>query len=255
MRIGLDLDNTLVCYDHVFALESKRLKMVPETWRGSKQELRNELQSRLDGERLWQTIQGRVYGSAMSQAVMFPGAALFLMRSRQRGNDVFIVSHKTEFGHFDATRTPLRQTALSWMESKGFFEESRFGLVKDNVFFEGTRKEKVVKIASLNLDIFIDDLEEVFGEEGFPPIEKVLFSAKAEGRHHNLHCSNWSHIGQHIFGSMSDAECKLLAQTFCREQIESVSQLPGHGNSRVYRVVTLRYFLCPQNLPRPSHRS
>ena len=201
--------------------------------------MRNELQSHPGGERLWQTLQGRVYGSAMRRAVMFPGVALFLMRSRQRGNDIFIVSHKSEFGHFDPTRTPLRQTALSWMESKGFFEESRFGLVKDNVFFEGTRKEKVVKIASLNLDIFIDDLEEVFGEEGFPPIEKVLFSAKAEGRHHNLHCSNWSHIGQHIFGSMSDAECKLLAQTFCREQIESVSQLPGHGNSRVYRVVTI----------------
>jgi hypothetical protein len=212
--------------------------MMPESWVGSKQELKDELQSRPDGERLWQTLQGRVYGSAMRQAVMFPGVALFLMRSRHRGDDIFIVSHKTEFGHFDSTRTPLRQTALSWMQSKGFFEESRFGLAKENVLFEGTRKEKIVQIASLNLDIFIDDLEEVFAEEGFPPIEKVLFNAKAKGRYHDLHCNNWSEIGQQMFGSISDAECKFLAQTLCREHIESVTQLPGHGNSRVYRVLT-----------------
>ncbi|SVC27934.1 uncharacterized protein METZ01_LOCUS280788, partial [marine metagenome] len=81
VRIGLDLDNTLICYDHVFVLESKRLGMMPEYWGGSKQELKDELQSRPDGERLWQTLQGRVYGSAMKQAVMFPGVALFLMRS------------------------------------------------------------------------------------------------------------------------------------------------------------------------------
>ena len=174
----------------------------------------------------------------MEQAVMFPGVAPFLMRSRQRGDDLFIVSHKTEFGHFDSTRTPLRQAALAWMESKGFFEQSRFGLAKENVFFAGTRSEKVEQIARLNLDIFIDDLEEVFAEEGFPPINKVLFNVKAEGQHHDLHCNNWSEIGQQILGPMPDAECKVLAQTFCPEQIESVTQLSGRGNSRIYRVLT-----------------
>lgn len=238
MRIGLDFDNTLVRYDHVFALESKKLGIMPASWRGSKQELRDELQSRPDGERLWQALQGRVYGSGMEQAVMFPGLAPFLMRSRQKGDDLFIVSHKTEFGHFDSTRTPLRQAALSWMESRGFFEQSRFGLAKENVFFAGTRREKVEQIARLNLDIFIDDLEEVFAEEGFPLINKVLFNVRAEGQHHNLHCTNWSDIGQQILGPISDAECKLLAQTFCPEQIESVTRLPGRGNSRIYRVLT-----------------
>jgi hypothetical protein len=212
--------------------------MMPASWGGSKQALKDELQSRPDGERLWQTLQGRVYGSAMAQAVMFPGVALFLMRSRHRDNDLFIVSHKTEFGHFDSTRTPLRQTALSWMESNGFFEKNRFGLSKENVFFKGTRQEKILQIANLNLDVFIDDLEEVFAEEGFPPIKKVLFNAKAKGRYHDVHCNNWTEIGQQIFGSMSDAERKFVAQTLCREQIESVTQLPGHGNSRVYRVLT-----------------
>ena len=214
--------------------------MMPASWGGSKQALKDELQSRPDGERLWQTLQGRVYGSAMKQAVMFPGVALFLMRSRHRDNDLFIVSHKTEFGHFDSTRTPLRQTALSWMESNGFFEKSRFGLSKENVFFKGSRQEKVLQIANLNLDVFIDDLEEVFAEEKFPPIEKVLFNAEAKGRYHDLHFNNWTEIGQNIFGPMPDVEHKFVAQTLCQDKIKSVTQLPGHGNSRVYRVLTER---------------
>ena len=211
---------------------------MPASWRGSKQELRDELQSRPDGERLWQTLQGRVYGSGMEQAVMFPGVVPFLMRVRQRGDDLFIISHKTEFGHFDSTRTPLRQAALAWMESRGFFEQSRFGLAKENVFFTGTRSEKVKQIARLNLNIFIDDLEEVFAEDGFPPINKVLFNVKAEGQYHDLHCNNWSEIGHQILGPIPDAECKVLTQTFCPEQIESVTQLRGRGNSRIYRVLT-----------------
>ena len=107
MRIGLDFDNTLVCYDHIFALESNRLGIMPADWSGSKQELKDELLSHPDGERLWQTLQGRVYGPGMKQAVMYPGVAHFLMRSRLRGDDLFIVSHKTEFGHFDPERVRL----------------------------------------------------------------------------------------------------------------------------------------------------
>jgi len=238
VRIGLDFDNTLVRYDQVFAIESKKLGVMPGNWNGSKQELRDELRTRPDGERLWQTLQGKVYGTGMGQAVLFPGVVPFLIRSRYRFYEVFIVSHKTEYGHFDSTRTPLRETALAWMESRGFFDKSRFGLDKENVFFEGTRSEKVRQIARLNLDIFIDDLEEVFAEPGFPPIKKVLFNPKAEGKHYDLHYTNWAEIGQNILGHISDSECKELAQTFCPEMIDSVTRLSGSGNSRIFRVLS-----------------
>ncbi len=262
MRIGLDFDNTLVCYDDVFALESKNLGLMPVNWRGSKQELKDELLGRSGGERLWQTLQGRVYGVGMEKAVLFPGVASFLMRGRYRGDEIFIVSHKTKYGHFDSTKTPLRESALTWMESRGFFEQSRFGLAKENVFFEETRSEKVEQITNLNLDIFIDDLEEVFSEEGFPPIIKLLFNMKTKGRNHDLHYNNWSDIGDHILGPISDVDCKRLTQTFCPEHINCVTRLLGHGNSRTYRVHTntgKSYFLksYPDLLvdPRPRLRN
>ena len=54
------------------------------------------------------------------------------------------------------------------MESLSFFEPDGFGLDPASVYFETTRAEKVTRIAALNCSHFIDDLEEVFLEPGFP---------------------------------------------------------------------------------------
>ena len=162
MRIGLDFDNTLARYDQVFASEAKQEKFVPKEWRGTKKQLRDTLRSREGGDIMWQKLQGRVYGPMMSQAELFPGVIQFMLRCKHRGDDLFIVSHKTEYGHFDPTETPLRQVALQWMTQCGFFKKIKCGLRHEQVFFESTRNEKVSRISSLDLDVFIDDLKEVF---------------------------------------------------------------------------------------------
>ena len=100
MRIGLDFDNTLARYDHVFAAEARYENLVPAKWHGNKKQLRDTLRSAQDGELLWQKLQGRVYGPNMLQAKLFPGVAQFLVRCKYRGDEVFIVSHKTEYGHY-----------------------------------------------------------------------------------------------------------------------------------------------------------
>ena len=56
MRIGLDFDNTLARYDHVFAAEAKLEKLVPTEWQGNKKQLRDSLLSLEDGERSWQRL-------------------------------------------------------------------------------------------------------------------------------------------------------------------------------------------------------
>ena len=238
MRIGFDFDNTLVNYNHVFTSEAKRQGMVSSGWRGSKSALREDLQSRSNGVRLWQTLQGIVYGRGMAQARLFPGVASFLMRCRSRGDEIYIISHKTEFGHFDLTRTPLRKAALDWMESKRFFDGSRFGLCRDRVFFAGTRSEKIDRIQDLNLDVFVDDLEEVFVEKRFPAIKKILFSKTADGTHHDFRCDNWSEIENNVLGSLTDEELGWHAQTLSPEKVTQVRKITGHGNSRLYQVQT-----------------
>ena len=60
MRIGLDFDNTLARYDHVFACEAKLKKFVSREWQGSKKQLRDTLRSLEGGYHLWQQLQGGV---------------------------------------------------------------------------------------------------------------------------------------------------------------------------------------------------
>ena len=98
----------------------------------------------------------------------FLGLLVFYYAVNYKGHKVFIVSHKTKYGHYDKTKTLLREASLKWMDSQGFFKEDLFGINRKNIFFANTQSEKVLKIKSLNLDVFIDDLEEVFLHDDFP---------------------------------------------------------------------------------------
>ena len=130
MLIGLDFDNTLACYNDVFSSEAKIEGLVNEQWKGSKQELKFLLSTLEDGQTIWQKMQGRVYGPSMQKATLFPGAARFLLRCKLKGHTVFIVSHKTKYGHYDKTKTLLREASLKWMDSQGFFKNDVFGIFR-----------------------------------------------------------------------------------------------------------------------------
>lgn len=176
LRIGLDLDNTLVRYDQVFIELARSSGLIGSDFSGGKKALRDELRLAADGEKNWMRLQGRVYGAHMADAEMFEGVDPFLRHCRETGTDVFIVSHKTEYGHYDPDRTNLREAALNWMKNKGFFSADGYEIDPDQVFFCDTREAKCRQIGSLDLDLFIDDLVEVFLEPDFPlTVEQHLF--------------------------------------------------------------------------------
>src|SRR5215831_21292178 len=176
MRIGIDFDNTIVGYDDAFLAIAKDLKLVTDDFSGDKRAIRDAIRLLPEGEVAWQRLQGAVYGQALEQAVIFEGVDAFLGRCRDRGYPVFIVSHKTEYGHFDPKRVPLRKAALSWMERRGFFTANGYAIPLENVFFEDSRADKLRRIANLACTHFIDDLEEVLNDPGFPPIRRILFA-------------------------------------------------------------------------------
>ena len=238
MRIGLDLDNTIVCYDDVFVREANQMELLVSDGYKSKDQVKEALQAGPDGERRWQTLQGKVYGPCMDQARLFPGVALFLMRCKARGDNVYVVSHKTEFGHFDPTRTRLRQAAIRWMTENGFFDPTLYGLQKENVFFLSTRAEKVSQIGRLDLDVFVDDLEEVLLDESFPRIKKILFGNPVTKSKDVTARGSWIDIGDELFGAMTDLEqCEVL-EGIVHEPIASVSRASRSGNSKVFCVMT-----------------
>ncbi len=240
MLIGLDFDNTLACYDSVFSDEAKKKGLVENRWEGNKKDLKNKLISFNNGAHIWQIIQGQVYGPSMHKAILFPGVSRFLLRCKLQGHTIFIVSHKTKYGHFDSTKTPLREAATNWMENQGFFNEKIFCLSKENVFFEDTRQEKIERINNLNIDVFIDDLEEVFAEEKFPNIKKILFTKTPKYNYHDTACNNWTAIAISCIGEITRKEIKYLASSMLNSSVKSLNIMQSGGNSRLYELSTYK---------------
>ena len=240
MRIGIDFDNTLACYDKVFETIAKKMFLVPVDWRGDKTQVRAELRTRQNGERAWQRLQGQVYGKYMHLANLFPEVSNFLLRLRAREYEVFIVSHKTEYGHHDSEKISLRKEALSWMRMHKFFDPKGFGLHESNVFFENTREEKVEKISDLRCDYFIDDLWEVFASSDFPiETRRILFDSSLNNGNQEMwdfRSRSWREVADHVLGEETEAELRAQVEFVFGEGVESVTQVEGRANSKVVKV-------------------
>ena len=241
MNIGIDFDNTIAQYVTSFGEVAMEEGIIDENWEGKgKTELRDYLRRQLDGEKTWMKLQGRVYGKYMHRAEMLPGVSNFLMSCKRRNHNLFIVSHKTEYGHFDPGRISLRQEALKWMEAKQFFDQNYFGIARENVFFADTREEKVRKISQLKCDWFIDDLPEVFGEKNFPQKTKKILFAKFDGNKIDNDISpidNWSDISDVVLGHTTDEDVIFWANQLVGQLIEKIEKIPGRGNSKVYKAI------------------
>jgi hypothetical protein len=178
MRIGIDFDNTLVCYDHVFHRTALDTGLIPAEVAPFKTAVRDYLR-RNRREAAWTELQGTVYGSRMAQAEAFPGALTFLENARAYGCELFIVSHKTRtpiVGHpYD-----LHAAAHAWLEANvGSL------IPPHRVYFELTKERKLARIADCSCMIFIDDLEEILLAPGFPAhVGRWLFDP--ENRHPRL---------------------------------------------------------------------
>lgn len=201
LRIGIDFDNTIITYDQVFCAVAKLGGLISTDFVGGKQAVRDWIRSLPDGEQTWQRLQGQVYGRGISGATLIPGVDAFLRRCRSEECSVSIVSHKTEYGHYDPERVNLRDAARTWMTANGLVE-GEFGIPSSDVFFEGTRSEKLARIAALSCTHFIDDLEEVLVDPAFPPnVLRILFSERNEPNATAPYvvCATWRDIEERIF--------------------------------------------------------
>jgi hypothetical protein len=201
LRIGIDFDNTIIAYDQVFCAAAKLGGLISSDFVGGKQAVRDTIRLLPDGELTWQRLQGQVYGKGISGATLIPGVDAFLRRCRAEGCAVSIVSHKTEYGHYDPERINLREAARKWMTANGLLD-GEFGVSSSDVFFEGTRAEKLARIVALSCTHFIDDLEEVLLDPAFPPkVERILLSHREQlkSRGPFTVCATWRDIEERIF--------------------------------------------------------
>lgn len=167
-RIGIDFDNTLIRYDRVFLDVGRARGLLPADFRGGKPEIRAHIRGLPDGEAAWTSLQAAVYGPGVERAEPAHGALAFLAACRRAGVPTAIVSHKTRYAAADPGGYDLRAGARAWIERHGLTDPDRGGVSPDQLFFEDTRTAKIERIEALGCTHFIDDLEEVFREPGFP---------------------------------------------------------------------------------------
>jgi len=202
LKIGLDFDNTIAGYDTLFCAVAIELGLVARGFDGTKNDVRAAVRRLDDGELRWQRLQGQVYGARMAGANLLDGVAEFCRACRARGDvELFVISHKTQFGHFDAARIDLREAARSWMRTQGFFEPDGLGFAPEHVYFETTRADKLARIAAVGCTHFVDDLEEVLDDPAFPAgVQRILFTngAPAPARRDYPALASWREIAEKV---------------------------------------------------------
>lgn len=167
MLIGLDLDNTIVCYDAVFARLAAELGLPANVVSAGKKGIRDYLRGK-DREEEWTLMQGQAYGSRMSEAKPFEGVLEFVAAAAGAGEEICVVSHRTKVP-FLGKPVDLHASALEWLAAQKVDSRAR-------VFLEETAAAKAARIQTLGCDVFIDDLPEFLGRADFPTgTRKLLF--------------------------------------------------------------------------------
>ena len=199
MLIGVDFDNTIVCYDSLFHRVAVEEGLIGPEVPASKEKVRDYLRQ-CGKEEVWTQMQGLVYGARMQEAAPFPGVLEFFARCVQHGVPVCIVSHKTRYPYLGPAYD-LHEAARGWLESQGFFDPDHIGLSPDRVYFELTKQEKLKRIAKNGCSEFIDDLPEFLGEANFPEgVDRILFDPQNHhlSGHPFRRASSWAEIEQLI---------------------------------------------------------
>jgi hypothetical protein len=200
MRIGIDFDNTIVCYDGMFHDIARERALIPSELPPSKNAVRDYLRGG-GREDAWVELQGFVYGPGLARAEAYPGVWDFLSTCAANDVTVNIISHKTQ-RPAAGPAYDLHESARGWLRA----QIARRGLSMDaeaSVYLEETRAEKLARIRTLACDWFIDDLPELLSEPEFPTnVGRILFDPSG-----SLHLppgvqrtASWHEITARFFG-------------------------------------------------------
>ncbi|MFT5694193.1 MAG: hypothetical protein ACI9QQ_000166 [Myxococcota bacterium] len=203
--LGIDLDNTLICYDGLFHKLAVEQRLIDPMTPANKRVIRDTLRAK-GLETQWTRLQGEAYGARILEATVFPGAIGALIALHRAGIGLRVVSHKTRYPAL-GPQTDLRRAALRWLIRKGILNPSQTGLGPSEVFFEDSPTAKRQRIAALGCTDFVDDLPELLLHPSFPrSVTRTLFDPSGElvrspsptGSEPHRTATHWNQIREHF---------------------------------------------------------
>ena len=191
--IGLDFDNTIVCYDQAIRLVAHKMFNIDFPKNTKKESVKKFLVEN-HGEDFWTTFQGYLYGPGMDSAKPYAGVLNSLLKL-QKLFEIVIVSHRT-IHPYRGERYNLHEFAKKWLERN--LQIKGIELVSsENIFFMESLDLKLKKIGSLGCSFFIDDLPKVIKNNGFPKFTKgILFDPESFHREDSrlIKMSKWDDL-------------------------------------------------------------
>lgn len=202
-KIGIDFDNTLINYEHIFYDVAVQNALIQTSQFLSKKEVRDHIRRSPNGEILWQKLQADVYGRYINDAQTFAGVIEFLTEGVRRNTKFYIVSHKTPYAIQDIEhKFPLIELAKNWLTQHKIVSNNG-PVFPESVFFENTLQKKLNRIDELNCDVFIDDLEEVLIDPLFPNnAQPILFGSALSSKVYSKfeEFESWFDIARYVYG-------------------------------------------------------
>ncbi len=192
MRIGIDFDNTIACYDGVFHAAALERGLIPADIGRDKNSVRDHLNGAGRNDDFTE-LQGYVYGVRMDLAAAYPGFSDFVAGARAAGHELFIVSHKTRHPIL-GPKHDLHAAARAFLAARGLVGDAASQISPARVFFELTKEDKVARAAALRCEVFVDDLPEILAMPGFPnDMRRILFDPENQFENSRDHIPNFCH--------------------------------------------------------------
>jgi hypothetical protein len=186
LKIGIDLDNTIINYQNSFKKFLKEKNIDSKSIDKKKIKFISNSNSKIKN---WTQTQEEIYGKYIFFAKPFKYFKDFEKFALKNKIKLFIVSHKTKFSQF-SQKYNLHLQSNKWIENN-----IRKEIYK--IYYVRTVNQKVKKITDLNPAYFIDDLVKIFNHKNFPKkVKKIHFSKIKINNSYTF--SNWSKIKKYI---------------------------------------------------------
>ena len=179
MKVAIDIDHTILCYDDLLK-EAANLENVEDPF-SNKEELKKIIEEKYDWPQKWINIQGHLYGKLIHKAPLKNGAYDCLNELKEEIT-IELVSHKSLKSL--CGRYELQAEAVKRLTDLGVTE-----LIKDIKFFE-TKREKLDYLNKSSFNIVIDDLSEIINKTNI--LIPILYSPLHSSPF--IHTNDWTLI-------------------------------------------------------------
>jgi len=171
LKIGFDLDNTIVDYSQAVREYSKKVDSCEAR---TVSELRKWFIQR-NQEELWTQTQSWLYSEGLQFATITEGALKVLKTLSSSSSEFSILSHKTLFGPYKYGKKEFRKAMNEWLVNSELWD-----LCIGKIQYFDSLDAKVEGIRSGKFNFFVDDLRKVLEHSNFPSSTiPVLFSPES----------------------------------------------------------------------------